>query len=146
MYFNLNKKDYGVDKEDLKNLEKLFDFPFEVDFGKNDAMKTDIEEKDDSFEMNIELPDIKKEDVKISLNEGNLVVEAVKNEKIVDKEAKRNFLKKERYFGSYSRSYYLGENIKEEDISAKMENGLLTITVKKPLKEEDNSVKYINIQ
>ena len=93
-------------------------------------MATDIKEEDDHFELKIDMPDIKKEDIKLSLDEGYLTIEATQNASN-DEESHGHFVRRERYFGSYKRSFYVGDNLTEQDIKAKLENGVLTLNVLK---------------
>ena len=109
--------------------------PFFDDFFKEDnsfstMMKTDIKENNDHYEMKIELPEVKKEDVKLSLDDGYLTVNAVFKNDSDEKEGK--FIRRERSYGSFSRSYFVGDNIKEDENSA-----LKWIPIEK-LKEEVN--------
>ena len=136
--YELKNKKYDL-------FDDLFDFPYS-ERRYLDLMKTDIEEYDDSYHINVEVPSVKKEDVKISLEDGYLTISIEKknNNDLKDKTGK--VIHKERYFGSIKRSYNVGD-VKEEDISAKLENGLLTVVIKKPepVKEEEKR-KYIDIQ
>lgn len=123
--------------------------PFLDDFFKEDnsfstMMKTDIKENNDHYEMKIELPEVKKEDVKLSLDDGYLTVNAVFKNDSDEKEGK--FIRRERSYGSFSRSYYVGDNIKEEDIKAKLDNGVLTLCIKKVDEKEEPKAKYIAIE
>ena len=104
-------------------------------------MKTDIKEDDKKYDIEIEMPGFKKEDIKISLNNSYLTVEANKEE---EKEDKKHYIYHERYYGSTSRSYYVGNSIKEEDINARFENGILIIEIPKKQKEIEEK-KYIQI-
>ena len=88
-------------------------------------MKTDLKEKDGKYFLEIDIPGYEKEDIKIELHDGYLTVSAEKNEEKEDKHAK--YLKRERFSGMCSRSYYVGENVNEEDIKANFRNGILTI-------------------
>ena len=106
-------------------------------------MKTDIKEDEKKYDIEIEMPGFKKEDIKISLNNSYLTVEA-NVEKKDEKEEKKNYIYHERYYGSMSRSYYVGNAIKEEDINAKFENGILHLEIPKKLKEVEEK-KYIQI-
>ena len=106
-------------------------------------MKTDIKEDEKKYDIEIEMPGFKKEDIKISLNNSYLTVEA-NVEKKEEKEEKKNYIYHERYYGSMSRSYYVGNAIKEEDINAKFENGILHLEIPKKLKEVEEK-KYIQI-
>ena len=108
-------------------------------------MKTDVKELDDGFDLEIELPGYKKEDLSLELKEGYLTVSAnVKKETKEDK--KSHYLRRERYIGTSSRSFYVGEEVTEEDIKAKFEDGILNIFV--PKKEAQPKIpesKYIAI-
>ena len=103
-------------------------------FGKNASriMKTDIRETDTSFELDIDLPGFKKEDIQAHLKDGYLTISAQKGLERDQKEEKTGrYIRRERYSGACSRSFYVGENVTEEDIQAKFENGILQISVPK---------------
>ena len=107
-------------------------------FGKNASriMKTDIRETDTSYELDIDLPGFKKEDIQAHLKEGYLTITAQKGLERDQKEEKTGrYIRRERYSGSCSRSFYVGEHIREEDIDAKFENGILQISVPKKAPE-----------
>lgn len=131
-----------------QNYFDLFDPFFNDFFGLdrntkyNEVMKTDIIDHDDSYEMKIDLPEVNKEDVKMSLEDGYLTIEAK-----VEKNTENNdkYIRKERYYGEYKRSYYIGDNVKEEDIDAKLENGVLNLTIKKKEVKAPEK-KYIEIK
>ncbi len=124
--------------------DDLMDFrPFTQ--AENKLMKTDVYEKDGKYLLNVELPGINKEDINISLNNGNLVVSASRNTSNEEKDEKGNVIRLERYQGSYSRSFYVGNKVSEEDIDAKYENGELKIEIKN-LKEIENQTKKIEIK
>ncbi len=118
-------------------------------FGKRakNLMKTDVREHDDQYEVDIELPGFKKEEVNIELKDGYLVISA---EKGLDKEHKDKagkMIRQERYAGSMTRSFYVGEAVKQEDIKAKLEHGVLKLMI--PKEEEKPAVeekKYIAIE
>ena len=109
----------------------------------NEVMKTDIIDHKDSYEMKIDMPEINKDDIKMSLEDGYLTIEA-KVEKNTDENDK--YIRKERYYGEFKRSYYVGDNIKEEDIDAKLENGVLTLNIKKIEEVAKPEKKYIAIK
>ncbi len=93
-------------------------------------MKTDVHEHDDHYDVAIDLPGFKKEDIHLDLTGGYLTVSAAKGmEK--EEEKKGKVIRRERYSGSMQRSFYVGENLTEEDIKAKYENGVLTLCVPK---------------
>lgn len=126
----------------LDIFDEVFADPF---FGEkeNKIMKTDLKEKDGKYMLEIDVPGYDKEDIKIELNEGYLTVSAEKNEEKEDKHAK--YLKRERFIGMCSRSYYVGENLKEEDIKASFKNGILTIEFPKEVEKKVEEKKYIPI-
>ena len=119
------------------------DFPFRslenVDrklYGKHAAkeMLTDVKEHEDHYEVEIDLPGFKKEDIKVELNEGYLTITANKGLKEEEKNKTGKIVRQERYSGTMSRSFYVGEQITAEDITAKYEDGVLSLNV--PKKEE----------
>ncbi len=114
-------------------------------FSNNSLMRTDVHEKDGNYIMDIDLPGYKKEDVKISLYNGNLTISAQRNETNEEKDAKGNLIRQERYSGSASRSFYVGDSIRESDIQASFNDGILTITVPTEEHKEETEKKYIDI-
>jgi len=128
------------------------DFPFDngfTNFTKRDTalMKTDVKEKDGNYELEMELPGYKKEDVTAQLKDGYLTVSASKNTTNEEKDEKGSYIRRERYTGQCTRSFYVGEDVKQEDIKAKFENGILTLVVPKEEKRkpvEEN--KFIAIE
>ena len=124
--------------------DDLFNTPF---FTRSEAnmMKTDIKEHDGSYELTVDLPGVKKEDIKAELNDGYLTITAENNTSKDEKDENGKYICRERYSGSYSRSFYVGDAVTEEDIKAKFENGTLTLDIpkKEALPEKQN--KYIAI-
>lgn len=125
-------------------LDDLWDNVF-TGFNTNRLMKTDVHEKDGKYIMDIDLPGYKKDDVKISLYNGNLTISAEKNESNEEKDAKGNLIRQERYSGSCSRSFYVGDSIRDNDIQASFKDGILTITVPTEEHKEEIEKKYIDI-
>ena len=147
--------------------ESLFDdwmddFPFGKEFEKEmfpeksplygkhakNMMKTDVRETDDSYEVDIDLPGFKKDEVNVKLEDGYITISA---EKGLDKDEKDKktgkYIRQVRYAGSMSRSFYVGEDISQDEIKAKYENGILQLTI--PKKEEKPAVEeksYIAIE
>jgi HSP20 family molecular chaperone IbpA len=112
-----------------------FEFP-NIDrklYGKHAAhvMKTDVQETEDGYEVDIDLPGFKKDDIKLSLDNGYLSVCAAKALDNDKKDKKGKIIRQERYSGSMQRSFYVGENITEENIKAKFEDGVLKLQVPK---------------
>lgn len=130
-------------------LDDFFDFPFGGSYRTtgSDLMRTDIKEKDGSYEITMNLPGVKKEDVKAELKDGYLTVSASSSRNADEKNEEGKYIRRERYSGSCSRSFYVGEDVTEADIKAKFENGTLTLMV--PKKDEQPAVenkKYIAIE
>lgn len=118
-------------------IDDLFDFPI---IKSNNIMKSDIYEKGNNYIMEIDLPGFKKEDVKIDFDKGYLTIEAKREETKEDK----NYVKRERYYGEYKRSFYVGD-IDDSLIKAKFIDGILKINFpKKELENKDK--KLINIE
>lgn len=110
-------------------------------------MKTDIKETEKAFELDIDLPGFKKENVHAELQDGYLTVSANTETETEDKNEQGTYLRKERFTGSCSRSFYVGDDISEDDISAKFENGILKVTVpKKQLPAPEETKKVIGIE
>lgn len=140
--------------------ESLFDefmnFPFEKEFfghhdplyGKHakNIMKTDIREKENSFEMDIDLPGFKKEDVSAKLENGYLTITAAKGIDKDEKNEKGVYIRRERYSGKCSRTFYVGDAVKEEDIKARFEDGILKVSVPKVDHKKVEGSKYIAIE
>ena len=130
-----------------RNEFDLFDEMFNDPFftrGENKLMKTDIKEKKDHYELEVDLPGYEKENIKIELSDGYLTVHATMNKEVDDKDSK--YVHKERYVGNTSRSFYVGDNIKEEDIKAIFKNGTLKLTLPKQKQEKIEEKKYLDIE
>ena len=113
----------------------------------NGLMKTDVKENETGFELNIDLPGYGKEDVTAELKDGYLTINATKKAENDEKDKNGKFLRRERFYGSCSRSFYVGKQVTEEDIKAKFENGVLIVSI--PKKEDQPKVeqkKYIPIE
>ena len=136
--------------------DNFFDFPFYDDkaekklYGHRAAnlMKTDIKEKKDGYDLEMDLPGFKKDEVKVELNNGYLTVSAAKglDEDDQDKETGK-YIRRERYTGACQRSFYVVEDITEEDIKAEFKHGILKLFVpKKEAKPAVEQKKYITIE
>ena len=110
------------------------------------AMQCDIKEVDNNYEMNIALPGNKKEDISLGLTDGYLTVSANTNQNKEEKDKNGKVIRSERYTGSCSRKFYVGEGYKEEDFTAKFENGELMITFPKTEPEKIEEKKPIMIE
>ena len=136
--------------------ENLFDdfmdgFAFPTanwNYAKNTAnvMKTDIKENDKGYELDVDLPGYKNEDVKAELKDGYLTISASNDNTKEEKDEDGKYIRKERYTGSVSRSFYVGKYVTEEDIHAKFENGILKLSVPKVDAPKVEENKYISIE
>ncbi len=112
-------------------------------------MKTDVQEHGDHYEADIDLPGFKKDELTLELKDGYLVISAAKGLDQDEKEKETGkFVRRERYAGSLSRSFYVGEDVKREDIHAKYENGVLRLSIPKAeqQKPQVEEKKYIAIE
>ena len=114
--------------------------------GVSSIMKTDIHEKDGNYVVDVELPGYKKEDIGIDLKNGYLSISAKHETNVTEKNVKGYVIHEERSFGSCSRSYYVGEYVKPEDIKAKFDNGILTLVIPNTDKKQVEASKPIMIE
>ena len=131
--------------------ENLFDEFFDDDFpmipmrsirnplyGKNakNLMKTDVRETDNTYELDVDLPGFKKDEVQLDLKDGYLTISAAKGLDKDQKDKKGKYIRQERYAGACSRSFFVGEGIEPRDVSAKFEDGILRVSLPKQVKKE----------
>lgn len=113
----------------------------------NGLMRTDIKDTDDAYELTMDVPGVKKENIKAELKDGYLTVNAATHSDNDEKDENGKYVRRERYYGSCSRSFYVGNAVKQEDIKASFENGTLKLTIpkmdKKPVIEQN---RYIQIE
>ncbi len=108
-----------------------------------DMMKTDVRESDKSYDVDIDMPGFNKDDIAIELHEGYLTVSAHKDENHEDKDEKSGkWLRRERYVGSCSRSFYVGDAVKESDIHASYTDGTLSLAIAKVEPKPQVEVKH----
>ena len=127
-----------------------FSFP-DIDkklYGKHakNVMKTDIREMDDSYEVVIDLPGFKKDEIEVQLENGYLTISAAKGLDKDETDKQGKYLRQERYAGSMSRSFYVGEDITEEDIHGKFKNGILKLDIPKVEAKKVEQKKHIAIE
>lgn len=118
-------------------------------YGKHakNMMKTDVRETDDAYEVDIDLPGFKKDEVTAELNDGYITISAAKGLDKDEKDKKTGkYIRKERYAGSMSRSFYVGEGITQDEISAKYENGILQLKIPKKTDKAVAGKNYIAIE
>ena len=111
-----------------------------------DMMKTDIREHDAGYEVDIDLPGFKKDEISIELENGYLTVSAAKGLDKDEEDKKGKYIRKERYAGAMQRRFYVGENLTQEDIKAKYENGILRLSVPKKEAKPVETKKTIAIE
>ena len=124
--------------------DDFFDNSF-LDRRETKIMRTDIREKGDNYIIDVDLPGYDKEDIDIEMEHGYLRVTAKTNKNIDESDEEERYIHKERYFGECSRSFYVGENLKEEDIRASFKNGILTLVVPKEQTRQLEEKKKIQI-
>lgn len=125
--------------------DEIFDSPF-AGFRTHDLMNTDVKETDEGYEVTIDMPGVKKENLKAELKDGYLMVSAT-TDYSNDVKDDEKYIRRERYSGSFSRSFYVGENVKQEDIKAKFEDGTLKLLIpRKEIEKQVEQKKYIAIE
>lgn len=111
------------------------------------AMNADVKEYDDHYEIHLQLPGYKKEDVKADLTDGYLTISAVHKQESDNSKESGKYIRRECFYGQMQRSFYVGDQVQYEDIHASFENGILKLTVaKKEEKPEVDQKKYIPIE
>ena len=140
--------------------ENLFDdwmdFPFEREFfgrrnplyGKNakNIMKTDVKETDSTYELDVDLPGFKKENISAQLEDGYLTITANKGLDKDEQDKDGKYIRQERYSGSCSRSFYVGEGVTQDEIHAKFEDGILKLSIPKKDAKAVEKKNYISIE
>ena len=116
------------------------------DYSNTSLMNTDIKENDNDYELTMNLPGVKKEDVTAELKDGYLTIHATSNQNKDEKDEDGKYIRRERYSGSCNRSFYVGDAITEEDIKANFENGTLKMTIPKKEAKAVPEKKFISIE
>ena len=136
--------------------DDMFDFDFDKEFNRmmrplygkhaQNMMKTDVRETDNSYELDIDLPGFKKDEISVQLDNGYLSISASKG---LDKDEEKKdgkYIRRERYAGAMNRTFYVGDNLTQQDIQAKFEDGILKISVPKKDVQQIEQNKYIAIE
>ena len=123
--------------------DDFFDFPLTRETRRRYIMRVDVREDDKQYHIDIDLPSVKKENLKIELHDGYLTVRVDECHNADDKSGK--YLRRERYCGKFSRSFYVGESVTYEDIKASLADGVLTLDINK-VEVKTPEKKYIEIQ
>lgn len=130
-------------RREMDLFDDMFSDPF-FTMKENHLMKTDIKELDGEYEIVVDLPGYNKEDINLEISNGYLNITAKKNETNEEKHGK--YLHKERFYGECSRSFYIGEDINEESIKAKFNNGTLILSIPKIDKTQEIAKRTITIE
>ncbi len=117
----------------------------DFNYAENKVMKTDIKEHKDKYSIMIDLPGYNKDDIKISIEDGYLTVSATINKNEEEKEHGK-FVRRERYFGECSRSFYVGVDLEVDDIKASFKNGTLNLEIPKKEPKQVTDKKYVQIE
>lgn len=128
--------------KDMKRAEKKL-------YGRRgkDLMKTDIRESEEGYELEMDLPGFKKEEVHATLDNGYLTIHAEKGMEHEEEKKKANYIRRERYTGACERTFYVGDHLKEEDIKGEFKHGILKLYIPKTVaKPEVEEKKYITIE
>ena len=136
------------DMFDFDDFDKEFNRMMRPLYGKHaqNMMKTDVRETDNSYELDIDLPGFKKDEIKVELDNGYLSISAAKG---LDKDEEKKDgkdIRRERYAGAMNRTFYVGDNLTQQDIQAKFEDGILKISVPKKDVQQIEQNKYIAIE
>lgn len=131
--------------------DEMFNFPYistpKLTAREAGRMTTDVREYDDKYELQMELPGYDKEEIKADLENGYVTISAEHTENRDDKNEAGKYIRKERYYGKQQRRFYVGEGVKQDDISAEFVNGVLKLYVPKvESKPEVEEKKYIPIE
>ena len=110
---------------------------------KEQNMKCDIYEENNNYHIEVDIPGFDKKDISVEVKDGYLTISAVKNNEVEDKDSKRNYIRRERVYGKYERSFYVGD-LDEDKINAEFNNGMLKIVVPKKEKQENKKIIEIN--
>ena len=117
---------WGFPTQELANIDKHL-------YGKNarNLMKTDVHETDENFEVDMDLPGFKKDQINVKLEDGYLTISAAKDQETEKKGRKGKIIRQERYCGSMQRSFFVGDAVKVEDVKARFEDGVLSLSIPK---------------
>lgn len=133
--------------DEMMNMDDFFGNQSPL-YGKRakNLMKTDIREQESGYEIDIDLPGFKKEEIRLQLENGYLTVSAAKGLDRDEQTENGTYIRRERYAGSCSRSFYVGEAVSEEDVHARYEDGILKLAIPKKDEKELERKKYIAIE
>lgn len=131
-------------RNDFDLFEDMFADPF-FERKESRLMKTDIKEKKDKYIIDVDLPGYEKENIEIEMENGYLKVTAKASKNIDESDEEERYIHKERFYGECSRSFYVGDNVKEEDVKASFKNGILSLCIPKEEPKKLEEKKKIQI-
>ena len=136
------------DMFDFDDFDKEFNRMMRPLYGKHaqNMMKTDVRETDNSYELDIDLPGFKKDEITVQLDNGYLSISASKGLDKNEENKDGKYIRRERYAGAMNRTFYVGDNLTQQDIQAKFEDGILKISVPKKDVQQIEQNKYIAIE
>ncbi len=136
------------DMFDFDDFDKEFNRMMRPLYGKHaqNMMKTDVRETDNSYELDIDLPGFKKDEIIVQLDNGYLSISASKGLDKDEENKNGKYIRRERYAGAMNRTFYVGDNLTQQDIQAKFEDGILKISVPKKDVQQIEQNKYIAIE
>ena len=136
------------DMFDFDDFDKEFNRMMRPLYGKHaqNMMKTDVRETDNSYELDIDLPGFKKDEITVQLDNGYLSISASKGLDKNEEKKDGKYIRRERYAGAMNRTFYVGDNLTQQDIQAKFEDGILKISVPKKDVQQIEQNKYIAIE
>lgn len=127
--------------------DDVFDSQFYGNRTNSDLMKTDVKETDQGYELTMDLPGVKKENLRAQLKDGYLTISATTNQSNDQKDAGGKYIRRERFSGTFSRSFYVGDAVTQDEIRAKYEDGTLTLFVpKKNRVQQVDNQRFIAIE
>ncbi|WP_099467133.1 Hsp20/alpha crystallin family protein [Konateibacter massiliensis] len=129
--------------------DEMFKDPFFTSpswFERSQMMKTDVQEKEGNYLIDMELPGYAKENIQAELKDGYLTITANRNENKDEKDDEGNFIRRERFVGSCKRSFYVGNGVKQEDIKAEFKDGILRLAIPKEIQGIEEKKNYIAIE
>lgn len=110
---------------------------------KEQNMRCDIYEEDDNYHIEVDIPGFDKKDISVEVKDGYLTISAVKNSEVENEDTKRHYIRRERVYGKFERSFYVGD-LDEDNINAEFSNGILKVIVGKKEKQENKKIIEIN--
>lgn len=153
---NFNKNEKNNQNREVARRERHYDVfdpffdgffrfpPFKNDFKELDKlMKTDVKEEENGYVLEVEVPGVKKENISLDINNGYLTIETKQSSNDDEKDKKGNYIRRERFYGSSARSFYVGD-VDEDDINASLDSGVLKIYI--PKEKHEETKKHIEIK